>query len=174
MGPETSINLNNLPAANLIDRFDQQDESEGSTLPATASPDPNVSPIRDSRSPTHSRSPLRRAAGATGGDPETDDEMDDPDDGLQQPDDMKNVSTKARKGSSYDDEMDDPDDDLYEPDDVRDMSTKARKGSSANPSPPHSSTPTPAMSRELRRLRDFNNPGLKEGLGRGRTRSKHD
>ena len=66
-------------------------------------------------------------------------------------------------------------DEFEEPDDVRDLSTKARKGSSANPSPPHSSTPTVALSRELRRLRDFNKPGLEEkkGLGRGRSGKRH-
>ena len=57
-----------------------------------------------------------------------------------------------------------------EPDDVRDLSTKARKGSSSNPSPPLNSTPNPKVLRELRKLADYNNPGLKEDLGRGRRR----
>ena len=82
------------------------------------------------------------------------------------------------KTEENDDEVSYPDDDgldFEEPDDVRDFSTKARKGSSANPSPPRSSSPTPALSRELRRLRDFNKPGLEEkkGLGRGRTGKRH-
>ena len=197
---DSSSNLRDLPNVNLLDRFEQQMESDGSTEPGISSPMLNLSPIVQSRSPARSRSPLHdriqanptaplepvEEEGAAGGDPQVKEEAagddnddedvldewtdEDPDD---EPDDVKNMSTKARKGSSYDD-MDDPDDDIYEPDDVKNMSTKARKGSSANPSPPHSSTPTPAMARELRRLGNFNNPGLKEGLGRGRTRSRRD
>ena len=88
-------------------------------------------------------------------------------------DDQSTIKTEENDDEvsyPHDDELD-----FREPDNVRDLSTKARKGSSANPSPPRSSTPTLALSRELRRLRDFNKPGLEEkkGLGRGRSGNRH-
>ena len=151
--------LNNLPTVNLMDRFARQMESDGSTEPGYLSPVLSLSPVVHSRSPTRSRSPRRVSV-------------------RDNPTPVSGaMAEKAIEGEVVvKTEMDDDDElDFDEPDDVRNFSTKARKGSSANPSPPRSSTPTAALSRELRRLRDFNKPGLEEakGLGRGRSGKRH-
>ena len=135
---DSSSQLRDLTPANLIDRFEQQMESDGSTDGCTElgtlSPILNLSPVASSRSPSRSRSPLRvvRAnpaaaletvaeEGAVGGDPVVR---------------RRKTTTKRVVPTILATVLMNPH-----------LSTKARKGSSPNPSPPTSSTPTAAMSR---------------------------